>query len=444
MAFGTISCPKCNHPFTADQAMQSQMKQQLAEETKKLQAQLDQDNAAGQAVLEAQRNQLLLQTRKLEIATADLAAQRESVDQLANTKAAELMRRQEVPLRKKIQDELEEQFKAKLTTQTQRSEDQVKLVQDLQEQLIQVQRNNGALEARRLELERTQATLREQLLLENAQKLAEERTQAAKEARGLALQESELTIASHRQKEETLQRQLMDLQRKLDQGSQQEQGESLELELQSRLSKTFRSDQFEEVAKGRTGADILQHVYIGSKFCGSIAWEAKNAKNWSHGWIQKLKEDQRAAGADLSILVTVAPSPGDAAQLEGVFICNLPNAILAATVARDIIIKTSQAKAVSEGRVSKAEEIYNFITSEAFRQVYESNLKTIDEMRKGTHKLRNSMNAYLSGQETQLQRLETNFTGMYGSIRAITENASPEIAALEFDEDVTENQSLLL
>ena len=421
MSLGKIQCPKCNHEFTADQAMQTQMQQQLSDERKKLQAQLDQGNATEKAAIENQRTHLLQEKKKLEIAAADIAAQKESVDQLANARAAELLKQKEAPLRDAIQKELDGEYKTKLAAQSQKSENQTKLVQDLQAQLIELQKNNGTLESQRLELERAQATLRQQLTLENNQKLAEEKAQAAKEARDQALQETELTVAGYRQKEETLQRKLVELQRKLDQGSQQEQGEVLELELQSRLSQAFRADKFEEVAKGKNGADITHNIYIGSKFCGTIVWEAKNAKNWSNTWIPKLKEDQRAAGADLAILVTEAAPPGEVSQIDGVFICGFKNAILAGTVAREIVVKSSQARAVSEGRLTKAEEIYNLITSEGFRQVYESNLKAIEEMRKATGKLRNSMNAYLSAQETQMQRLEANFSGMYGSIQAITE-----------------------
>ncbi len=50
------------------------------------------------------------------------------------------------------------------------------------------------------------------------------------------------------------------LRRKLEQGSQQLQGEVLELELEQTLINAFRHDQIEEVKKGQRGADAIQIV----------------------------------------------------------------------------------------------------------------------------------------------------------------------------------------
>src|SRR5262249_14578879 len=83
------------------------------------------------------------------------------------------------------------------------------------------------------------------------------------------------------------------LKTKMQQGSQQTQGESLELELEQKLKSEFPMDEIMEVKKGVRGADLTQIVIdkLGRK-CGSILWESKNAK-WSDGWISKLKEDGR-------------------------------------------------------------------------------------------------------------------------------------------------------
>src|SRR4030095_263449 len=57
--------------------------------------------------------------------------------------------------------------------------------------------------------------------------------------------------------------------------------------------------------------------------CGAILWESKQTKHWSPGWIEKLKDDQREAKAELAILVSAA-LPKDLqgfAQRDGVWIC---------------------------------------------------------------------------------------------------------------------------
>nr|WP_246754556.1 DUF2130 domain-containing protein [Bradyrhizobium diazoefficiens] len=51
-----------------------------------------------------------------------------------------------------------------------------------------------------------------------------------------------------------------ELRRKLQQGSQQLQGEVLELALEDLISQTFPSDLVQPVPKGTNGADIMQRV----------------------------------------------------------------------------------------------------------------------------------------------------------------------------------------
>ena len=81
--------------------------------------------------------------------------------------------------------------------------------------------------------------------------------------------------AQHKAQIESAQREVADLKRKLEQGSQQLQGEALELSLESLLRNAFPLDEIVPVPKGMQGADLLQHVRLPSGHCcGSIIWEA--------------------------------------------------------------------------------------------------------------------------------------------------------------------------
>src|ERR1041384_3587260 len=127
------------------------------------------------------------------------------------------------------------------------------------------------------------------------------REQAKKEAEeGLKLKvmEKEQTIAS-------LQTQIEELLRRVEQGSQQLQGEVQELELETLLRAKFPRDTIEPVPKGEFGGDTL-HRIIGplGQPCGTILWESKRTKNWSDGWLVKLRDDQRAAKAEIAVIVT--------------------------------------------------------------------------------------------------------------------------------------------
>src|SRR5208337_2141344 len=91
--------------------------------------------------------------------------------------------------------------------------------------------------------------------------------------------------------------------RKSEQGSQERQGEVLEIDVQAELARRFPQDIVSPVPKGARGADLLQEVRDGAaRACGLIVWETKNTKRWQAGWLDKLKDDQRAVGANLAVL----------------------------------------------------------------------------------------------------------------------------------------------
>jgi hypothetical protein len=53
------------------------------------------------------------------------------------------------------------------------------------------------------------------------------------------------------------------------------------------------------------GGDVLHKVRDGyGRECGVILWESKHTKAWTAGWIQKLKEDQREAKAEMAVIAS--------------------------------------------------------------------------------------------------------------------------------------------
>ncbi|MBR1031180.1 DUF2130 domain-containing protein [Bradyrhizobium liaoningense] len=100
-------------------------------------------------------------------------------------------------------------------------------------------------------------------------------------------------------------RQIEELRRRAEQGSQQLQGEALELELESLLRNHFPRDLIEPVPKGDFGGDVLHRVSgPGGQTCGTILWESKRTKRWSDDWLTKLRSDQRAAKAEVALIVS--------------------------------------------------------------------------------------------------------------------------------------------
>lgn len=108
-----------------------------------------------------------------------------------------------------------------------------------------------------------------------------------------------------------MQRQIEELRRRADQGSQQLQGEALEIELESLLRSRFPRDLIEPVAKGEFGGDVIHRVLgPGGQTCGTILWESKRTRNWNDGWLAKLRDDQRTAKAEIALIVSTALPKG--------------------------------------------------------------------------------------------------------------------------------------
>ncbi|KKR26907.1 MAG: hypothetical protein UT58_C0004G0050, partial [Microgenomates group bacterium GW2011_GWC1_39_7b] len=163
--------------------------------------------------------------------------------------------------------------------------------------------------------------------------------------------------------------QIESLKTKIQQGSQQTQGETLELELETKLREEFPTDKILEVKKGQRGADVEQEVVdkLG-RSCGKILWESKNAE-WSNGWISKLKEDQRQAKADLAVLVTVnLPEGVDSfAYRDGVWIVSWKHFIPLSWSLRFNLVSLFHERTSSEGKDEKMKILYQYLTGTEFK-----------------------------------------------------------------------------
>jgi len=171
--------------------------------------------------------------------------------------------------------------------------------------------------------------------------------------------------AEYQKKIEDAQKANEDLRRKLEQGSQQLQGEVQELELENLLHLKFPFDSIEPVPKGEFGGDVIQKVISQSgQLCGSILWESKRTKNWSDGWLSKIREDQRTAKADISVLVSQTLPKGIEAfdVMDGVWIASPRASLPVATVLRHTLLQVNIARLASEGQQTKTEMVYQYLT----------------------------------------------------------------------------------
>lgn len=252
-----------------------------------------------------------------------------------------------------------------------------------------------------------------------------------------------LREAEYKKKIDDAQRANEDLKRKLDQGSQQLQGDVLEVALEEQLQQAYPLDLIEAVSTGVRGADIHQTVRQASgATAGTIVWEAKRAENWSNNWIPKLKDDLQASGAEIAVLVSTA-YPRDVrdpfTQIDGVWLVRPDFARPLADALRAILIESARQRVASTGKNEKMEALYDYVCSAQFAQKVRAVLDAYAAMRDDLESEKRAMQRLWKKREGQLERITTNVVGMCGELQGLSTSGLPhldEVAPLlQVDED---------
>jgi len=234
---------------------------------------------------------------------------------------------------------------------------------------------------------------------------------------------------------ESAQREAADLKRKLEQGSQQLQGEALELSLEALLRNAFPLDEIVPVPKGMNGADLLQHVHSPSGHCcGTIIWEAKQTKAWQPAWLRKLKDDQQAIGAELAVIVTAA-MPRDGSGRSGepfmreadVWIVRFDAARPLAEALRAMLLELHKARQANLGRAEKMELVYNYICSPQFTQRVKSVVDGFAAMRQDLEAEKMAVARMFKKRESQLTRMSDGLLGVVGDLQGIGQESLAQL-----------------
>jgi len=261
--------------------------------------------------------------------------------------------------------------------------------------------------------------------------LAAAREKAKKEAE----EELRLKVLEKDQTITSMQKQIEELKRKAEQGSQQLQGEVQELELEALLAAKFPRDVIQPVPKGEFGGDVLQRV-VGplGQACGTILWESKRTKNWSDTWLPKLREDQRTAKAEIAIIVSQAlPKDVETFDLvDGVWVAHPRVLLPMAITLRNTLIEVASARQASEGQQTKMEMVYQYLTGPRFRQRVQAIVEAFSSMRDDLDKEKKAINRQWAKREEQIDRVMQATVGMYGDLQGIAGRSLQEIEGLEF------------
>jgi len=261
--------------------------------------------------------------------------------------------------------------------------------------------------------------------------LSTERDKAKKEAE----EELKLKVMEKDQTITAMQRQIEELKRRAEQGSQQLQGEVQELELEALLIAKFPRDTILPVAKGEFGGDVLQRV-IGplNQVCGTILWECKRTRNWSDGWLPKLREDQRTAKAEIAVIISQA-LPKDIETfgfVDGVWVADPKVTLPVAMSLRQTLIEVACVRQASEGQQTKMEMVYGYLTGPRFRQRVQAIVEAFSSMREDLDREKKAITRQWAKREEQIDRVMQATVGMYGDLQGIAGKTLQEIEGLEF------------
>ena len=408
----TITCPNCSKEIRLTESLAAPLIQTVRKEYQSKIEEIEVDVAKREADVRAQQEAVKDAQKAIDEKVAEKVEKERVVIAEEEAKKAKRV----------LEDDLEAKNKevGELHVILKQRDEKLKVAQEAQAELLRKQRE---LDDARRELELT----------------VEKRVQASvEEIRKEALQEAEeglkLKVAEKEEQISSMQRQIEELKRKAEQGSQQLQGEVLELELEAMLSREFPLDSIEPVPKGEYGGDVLQKVAgpIGQAY-GAILWESKRTKNWSDGWLPKLRNDQRTAKAELAVLVSQAmPKEIDSfGSIDGVWITHPRYAIPLVFALRQSLIEVANTRQAQEGQETKMELVYQYLTGPKFKHRVEAIVEKFADMQADLDRERKSMTRLWAKREEQIKVVIESTVGMYGDLQGIAGRALQEIEGLE-------------
>jgi len=407
MSEAIIGCPQCGARIELTEALAAPLVAELRQRAEAEAKQREKALLTREEALAKKTSELQSQAARMELTlTERLAAEREKIAREQEAKAQSA-----VELRlKELQTSLAEKdrkLQAAQTAELAVRQAREKLEEQQREWELQKQRDMDAERGRVRDAARNE--LMEQIRLKDAEK-----DKVINDLKG----------------------RIDELQRKADQGSQQLRGEVAELALEELLRTRFPRDTIEPVGKGQFGGDCVQRVFGSTgQPCGAILWESKRTKAWQDGWLPKLRDDQRAARAEIAaICTTVLPKGVERFDcIDGVWVCEPICAAPLAMALRQTLIEAASSRVASEGRHDKMEQVYQYLCGPHFKQRVEAIVESFTTMMEDLQAERKVITKQWAKREKQIERVIEKTVGMYGDLQGIAGRNLPRIESLELE-----------
>lgn len=377
----TIVCPQCNQEFAINDAVTHQLEQEILQN------------------LNAKHKQDLEKVR----------------DEVREESAKRLQEQYQLE-RKQFQDDAKDK------------DERIKNMIDQMSKLTE------ALRISKRQKDEAELQMQKKLALEE-EKIREDAQKKAEEAQHLVISQKEKQLQDALKANE-------EMRRKLQQGSQQTQGEVFELEFEGILKQHYPNDQIKPVAKGIKGGDIIQEVWDRrGNYTGKILWELKNTKTWSEGWIDKLKVNQRAISADEAVIISeVLPANIKIAGFhENVWITQRNFVVTLADTLRAKLIQLFYVKNSVKNKDGKIEVLYTYLSGVEFKHRVEAIVEAFTNMQTEIEKEKRYFNNKWARDEKNIRQVIDNTYGMHGDLKGIIGAAIPQIKGLDLLGDGNED-----
>ena len=247
-----------------------------------------------------------------------------------------------------------------------------------------------------------------------------------------------------------MQKSLEEAKRKGNQGSQQLQGDVLEIDLEKRLRDSFPYDDLKPVPTGIRGGDIIHEIKNKyGNLAGKILWETKRQKAWNKAWLTKLRDDMRIIEASDCILVSdiLPPEVKIYDRIDNVWVTSYQYAIKLASVLRIGLLNVAVAKSSASHGDEELKKFYAVITSNRFRHLFEKRQEIINLLKKELDADKASTERKWRRQALYIDQLASNNRDLYGmledhipSLKPLSDSELPELK----DGIENENQETLV
>lgn len=411
----SIKCPDCGVEIDVNEVLYHQLEERIKSSYDKKAAKEKQALKERLVEIKSKEEMLNMEKEKLE----------STVEQQVRSKLKTETGKLEKLLREKIDEEKSEQFE-ELQRELGLKSEQLKELNKTKSEVERLKRENNE-QAEKIGLEKER---------EFTQKLNEEKKKIKQQA-----QESNDLLVKDLIRQIDEQKEIAkEAVRKAEQGSMQRQGEIQEIELENILRELHKYDDIVEVKKGQQGADILQFVKTDNGVeCGKIYYESKRTKNYNDNWLQKLRDDNLAVKADVLVLVTETMPVGHDKFFykDGVWICTLWEAKGLSLVLRHGILQVHSISITQQGKETKMEMLYNYLTSQEFSGQFGAIIEGFKSMQDNYADEKLKMQKIWKEREKQLEKILVNAVSFYGSIKGIAGASIPDIKMLEDGQQIT-------